>query len=796
MSNPARAPREQLTEMQQSLSLAPDAYLKYEDKAKFLKIQARIGDIATIQDYLKGKDMEVRSAIVLPKERCVDVSVTNTPKEVLAKAAKGSLRPRVRTVDGKGGANAIYSLLPVEGFGPFTKEGVSVAMKDKFFMSGGAEYTLGRLQLAYPSIGSGARLVPPSITEVAGALRGSGVAVSKYDLPRAAFRSYPIVAPEGEVGVSLNAKSDNGFPVLGKWDTPGAQEKILELVAQMRADFSKHSDIPARIRELELTEPSLVTLQGKAKSDYYPMAKIENFQLRFYNVVPRQLMLIMQMGTQPFEAMCRTMADDKNVRTAMGSTLTRRGATAMVAHLDRQFDDTRVSFGYVHAGDDSWLAGRVLTSEGEFAIMCDLDCSNFDLTQHSAVTKPVHDAFRRELQPFDRVAADVWYALMRERQVAVAGTVIRTFKHAGPSGMPLQSKVNDVLMEILLARTVRVFIAWHHNFRSGAPTQFGTAPALPSVAEVEAALRRIAFAEAEKMGFVLKLENFGSVLLSSSTRATPVRTYLAHRPFKFIGYYFFAPPDPSYPGEVRVFTDLPRTMAQMPYPSLKWMAPKDVKITEAMRLGSMLIAMGIPPPVLEPAIASFERYVVGLIEAAIAAHGDVPDKRLRWAVSENPFAGPTEASLTGLLRAVRNRKGLWLDSAELPATSVLVPVKFSWADQMDFPDEPELWAPFQAPKALPPVPAEEFPLPRAGPLRERPKPTHPPTLRNDGRPPPTAVWGPDKPPMRREEALRVLKDRRRRGGRGRDKRMDAWSEGESEAWSEQTAGAYDLYELD
>lgn len=44
-------------------------------------------------------------------------------------------------------------------------------------------------------------------------------------------------------------------------------------------------------------------------------------------------------------------------------------------------------------------------------------------------------------------------------------------------------------------------------------------------------------------------------------------------------------------------------------------------------------------------------------------------------------------------------------------------------------------------------------------VRPRPQSTHPASMRNDGRPPPTAVWGPPKAP--RAEALTRLKGSRR-----------------------------------
>jgi hypothetical protein len=101
-----------------------------------------------------------------------------------------------------------------------------------------------------------------------------------------------------------------------------------------------------------------------------------------------------------------------------------------------------------------------------------------------------------------------------------------------------------------------------------------------------------------------------------------------------------------------------------------------------------------------------------------------------------------------LLRAVlREPAELWLEKEqELSSFSELV--LFDWAAQAEE-EERQVDLSLGIVRRRPP---SETGIARV-PLAAGRVPTHPVSLRNDGRPPPTAVWGPDKAPRQRESGV-------------------------------------------
>jgi hypothetical protein len=517
-----------------------------------------------------------------------------------------------------------------------------------------------------------------------------------------------------EKGVTVNPHADNGFPVLGKWDTPGAAALAMELARTVRDEIDSEGNGETWLRRAELARPWLVAVRGKAKADYYPQEKVVEARMRFYNAFPRQTMLVMQQATQVMELNARHYLNSESY-SGIGVSLVHGGAADLVQEMGRRLE--RDGFAYVHVGDDSWV---VVRRQGRLAMFA-LDCSNFDLTQRAEVTREVHASIKRQLKLIDARASELWHGYARQRLVVVTGALVRVFKHAGPSGMPLQSKINDVLMDVMLNRMLGD---------------------LQSLDEDEVA--RAVEAAGQSMGFSVRLEQYwcGS--------ATTLLGALEVKPFLFIGYYFHV-----REGGVQVCADIPRTLAQLPYPALKWSKEKrELQITEAMRLGSVLMSMGMPTMQLEGAYSAFRTYVENLLKGTIELAGDIVDGRLRWAVQESPWGPPREASLMGLLRAVRRDPAvLWLGrEAELPAVSTFVPL--TWADMADEEEVEEARA-FHA--------VTERPGNVGGPRRRLPQgrvPTHPATRANDGRPPPTVVWAPDRAPAPRRNMPVSRKDRR------------------------------------
>lgn len=690
-------------------------------------------NVEVAKKALAGLDMEQEDTFVIPRHLTTDRRVLESNKPQMGIAQTGVPTARPRSFFAKTLVNAAYPKLPITGFA--SQERVGEAMKARVFASGGTECTLGRIQKAYPARGVRPRL-PVSALEAEAAMGRCGLVMEH--LPAPALVPYPIVALPGQVSVTVNPNSDNGFPVLGKWGDPKAAQMCYELAMTVRQEIDKMGGDAWRwLRTAEKSKPYLVAVRGKAKGDYYSQDKVVGARMRFYNAFPRQVMLNMQTATQVMEQNARSVVSGVDVHSGMGVSLTHGGAGAMVEALEEQLKAH--GWAYVHVGDDSWVIVRV----GDKLIMFALDCSNFDLTQHGLVTEEVHKAFRRQLRCIDPVAADLWYAYARERLVVVVDAVVRRWKHAGPSGMPLQSKVNDVLMDVLINRLRGAVRTWTE----------------PIVAE---AVERVA----ADMGFSVKLEQYTELAAES------IVDFLQREPFLFVGYYFHV-----RGGEVRVCADIPRTFAQVPYPSAGWTREKkDLQIIEAMRLGSISLNLGLPPADVEAAVQTFRDGAKNLVRDTLARFGDQVDERLRWAVQESPFGATTVPSLAGLLRALdRDPKLLWQPEAPLPATSQFVAL--TWADSVaeeEEREEAQYGVSYRRPRADLSVRAVQLP--------KVPAHTHPSTSRNDGRPAPTAVWGPPRE-ARQPVALPGRRTRRRDGLAMRefhDALEDEWQEESSD----------------
>lgn len=707
----------------------PDAYFEPDDQ--FREWTGRKRNVDHIRAMLDGLDMELAMTFEVPKEHCADEAVLRKTGAALATAKVGAPVFRIRSSAARQVAAAVWDKLPAAGFG--SRERVGAAVRDRFCVDGGAECALGRLRLAYPKVG--ARIVRPvTRAEAERAVDNCGVRVDH--LPRHAVAPYPLIA-SGSAGIQVNPRSDNGYPVLAKWSTPGASEKALGLAVSVRKELTKRMFIPGGIAqwyaEAQDSTPWLVACKGKAKGDYYASAKIQAGALRFYNALPRQVMLNMQVATQPLEAVSRSVLE--GTHSGIGMSLVRGGAHELVAVLEQQLEARGAA--YVHLGDDSWVVVRA----GSELVWFALDCSNFDLTQHADATLEVHAALQRQLRCVDAAAADLWYEYARQRIVVVAGAVVRRFKHAGPSGMPLQSKVNDLLMDVLINRVLEVAPDWR----------------------VESAVDAAIAAVGQELGFSVRVEQYACM------RADTLLEALEQTPFLFVGYYFHV-----RGGKAMVCADIPRTLAQMPYPGLKWMkTDREVEVMEAMRLGSILLSAGLPTRELEPAFEAWRQSAVGLLEAALQKYGEQQAEGLRWAVGETPWGPEVIPSLRGLRSALRaDPRDLWLmPEPELPVISDLV--LGDWADEVEAMERQSHAGPEQY------VPPPAAPYPPAPVVRRPTPPTHPVTAANDGRPPPTARWGPPKPArgVRVRVARTRTQVRRTRGPLQQESDDDWWSQG-------------------
>lgn len=708
----------------------------------------------------KGElDIEMRPTILIPEGLTLDVELEKKPiHKRFASTVSMKVGPRLRSLPALQIVGKVVGLLPENPSRKLAfarRDAVVDAIKSKISVRGGSTYTLGRLRDNLPRKGA---VVSRPITreEAVTAIRRSGQSLD--NVPVQLLNPFPIVSTEDTQGIKVNVKAESGFPVLASWDSPGAPEMIMglalgaleDLKVAYRAD--KVNGVWNQIREWEHTKPWLVACRGKCKADYYSQQKIENLQMRFYNAVPRQMMLLMQQATQVLEEQSRNLLMQVDGTSAQGLSLVRGGASDLVDALDVQL--MMKGFAYAHVGDDTLCA---VVGYG-MIIIFSLDCSSFDLTQHADATEEVHKGLRDELAKVDPVAAQLWYAYMRERLVVTHRNMVYHFRHAGPSGMPMQSKVNDVIMEVVCTRL------FEH----------------PEVVADKEALDRRLQEIGRELHLKIRLEDYEAV-----KGARTLREALEEVSFLFIGYRFYAENKNVY-----VFADLPRSMAQFPFPSGTWEKKQHTfEAKEAMRVGSIIMNMGRPPQGLRHVFEVLKANAVALLDNAIAEFGDIDDPSLKWACQNNPYGAAAQPSMVGLREALTNMEGLWSctqEEVELPGTSVMLT---DWASMMDEQDKEDA---AKAGRRYVPRPGADVRLMSLKKLRVRAKAvaTHPATIANLGRPAPTAVWGPDKP--KRDITEPAL---RRRGG-GRTARTDqTFYDDESESGWEQESDdrEYDDY---
>lgn len=720
MSNPAVAPTVPFSLAQDFPPLAEWDFLGTEDHRVLCKAAKSLPAVVAILQQL---DVEVRSTIVIPKQHTVCPQAFQSPKDFLALAKKGKLAARVSSHFAFEQLKPLWRNLPDS-----MRSDVADYMRAVSYVDGGAEFSLGRLLEYAPLKGiRNARMRPPSAAEAALALRHNGVNLDR--LPAHAYKAYPLIAREGERTVRGNPKAGTGFPVCGRSNDAEAMVKVSRLAVTVRKEVVQAALEPGGVwgwlRKAEAERPWLVTLQGKAKADYYKRSKVESKQMRFYNTFPKQMMLNMQLATQPLEDTKQSVFTSHEVHSTVGISLTRGGAAELVAALESQLKTKRRGAGmaYVHCGDDTWIV--YVTFDGR-TLWFALDCSSFDLTQHDIITKPLHQSIHRELVRIDKPAGDLWYSYMRERQVVVALTVNVKTKHWGTSGAPLQSLVNGCLMDVACQRLER-------NLAAAEESGLGLDEEL-----VEGIVHRVG----ESLGLRVRLEQFKDHGVTGTLRGI-----LQREKFLFIGYQFYA----AWDGHVAVHCDLPRQATQFRFPTTKWLAKgQEFQVMEAMRCGSSLINWGVFTPDLEPAVEAMRTSVLAFIDETIARYGDVVHPSLRWAVTESPFGLETLSSLSGLRAALaRDPRVLWLHpEPELPSISVLEDIPFEGGDWADD-DLEEEQAAERARLGLPPRPEPLLRLPAAASATSSTPSTHPPRWLNAGRPPPTAVWLPDRPPAPR-----------------------------------------------
>lgn len=727
MSNPARAPT---TPYEFNADTPPDPYWSFLNTDEWATTVKNASKLPVITAVLESLDVELRPSFAIPREMCVSAEALQGNKPFLARAKKGKLAVRVSSRPAYDMVVAVWGGLPEAD-----RRSVAASITDSVYCDAGAEFTIGRFSSHAPTKGIRG-LVPPTAEEARLSLLHNGLDLPA--MPPSYYTAYPLEAKEDETHIQSNPKASTGYPVLGRSDDPIAAAKVSQLAVTVRHELVSAAfsggGIRAWLRKAEDERPYLVSLMGKCKADHYSAKKVQSKQMRFYNTVPKQMLLNMQVATQPLEYCKRHVLNNDEARSVSGASLAHGGAEKLLLLAEAALQDRRCA--YFTCGDDTFFAYR---DKALCIHLFALDCTAFDLTQHGDISGPIHERIRDQLALIDVPAADLWFAYMRKRQVVVALTCVVRTRHWGTSGMPLQSLVNGCYMDVGCQRMEKAL------------NRLDQAKELD-----EPSINRAIEVVGRTLNMKVRIEQYrrgepGQSLLSM----------LSERPFLFVGYNFYVSPA----GTPRIYCDLPRQLAQMRFPTQKWMKKgKAMDLAEGVRLGSILINWGVFPWHLMKAQLLAQDYVQDHLEALIKEFGDTESGEYRWVVSESPFGLATLPSLSGLLTVVQRDPDEFWDAAPTAAEAeelsrvkheLVYEKKAAWGEYTAAVDAAEQ----EERRALgipdPPAP-KRLPLPISTP--SKPISTHPVTSANFGRPPPIAVWGPDKPKKRRDwgtGALRV-----------------------------------------
>lgn len=614
MSNPTKAPRTATSTLGRLLQKTQFQYVTRDHWAD-LKLPDKTENRRRRQPEYVVSELRSRDVVVMRSVRVPAVEFAPTDQEA-ALMARGKEVLYASPTDNLSLAHARHGptvKLAVEMAerwdygapgvrGAYSPASVSAALRSGCMMSGGPQWSLGRLAKYLPA--PGAVVMAPTRAELEAAMEGSMV----WKPPEEGWRP-----PEK---IMLNRDAELGFPFGGKGSNPEALDRHAKLSAQILARMRNEGAQVEYSRMME-KEPYLVLFKGKAKYDFYTLSKAGAGELRFYNVMPGWMKLALLPLTQSFEADCQP-----GPSTFQGRTLTRGGAAELVDRLNDELQ--RSSVAWVTCGDDTWVAVR----HEEHVSMFALDCSSFDLTQHKAVTLPVHQEFRRRLAAYDPVLAELWFAGMRERLTTVSGSVVARMVHGGPSGYPLQSKVNDVLMQVFLVR-LKAELVEHVELERHPVEDFAQF--------LEAKVLSLG----RQLGLVVRLEQY------SRARVRSLGDALATNPFLFVGYHFSTGHDDG----LRVFADFPRMLRQLPYKSSQgWFTKEELDVRMVLKQAGVLLAAGIPADFNMPV---FERALEEVRGALVRLQAVAPDV-VRSVLGEFTFVEFPEtcASLDGLVRAL------------------------------------------------------------------------------------------------------------------------------------------------
>lgn len=678
-SNPTKQPQKTIGELIAMYEGAPASWIVLAESV--LDEYKKFSNPKGVFPLLSQKFLML-GAVPIPRELTRDAAYYGRgAQNRVAVAQSGPIQIGTRSTIAQRNMAVAFQKLPKEGFPPFTQEFVERKITDVVYAKGGIETCYRRILDYMRARNDRIDLDVPSPREVKEALKYCGYG----DEVMAGLESLDL-SFDRESHVKVNPHSSNGFPVCGTPSDPDAFQQVLRLARMISRELRTRRIEPLNSPPVSFStvaqwyswniehRPWLVLALGKVKGDYYSKEKVQKHMLRFYNVVPRQLMLVMQQATQSAEGNalnCNT-SREYFVRSAKGISYTKGGADEMVNQLQRELDRRRMA--WVHAGDDT----LVVIGDARWGyVIFSVDASSFDLTQHADVMAPIIEEMRVMLGRINADAADLWAEFQKRRIVAMGKGLVVEMTHGGPSGSPMQSVKNDVLMEIFMARLYGRVNPMALNYE------------LPSPEELDSYIREVGTG----LDLRVRLEDrFYSRVPWDRIDEDPwmIKDALKSRPFLFLGYYLYTD---ELTGKVLPYIDIARSMAQRPFRGSKWLkSAREFEVAEAMRLGSQIMGCGVPWPSLREAHEAQRQHVLELLESALRTYGDTTSDLLRWAIGESVYGPEIIPSLSGLLAAFKaNRdRHLWYshESQIVAVMQSLAPLRLtseltSWADEVE-----------------------------------------------------------------------------------------------------------------
>jgi len=537
-----------------------------------------------------------------------------------------------------------------------------------FMVAGGTQWCMGRLAKALPEPTVG--LSPVTAAEADAAYESCGfyhgsktwtaMRTNPFDMDGYS-ELWPLVKAGQGHAVEINMNADLGHPYYEKAEDPDALARCLQMTQWMQTTFRGNAG--TMYRDCLVSKPSAVLFVGKTKTDIYSREKILAQELRFYVVTPGHLKFYLGQATQPFGGAKTSLMDiyhqfkddvsplleyatlssdlavrdrfwrtgrfleySKQLRSAQKMGLTGICPEVIIYALDNQLRE--YGWGYLHCGDDSFAVIMTSFLDGDTwrprLVIFKLDMSNFDLTQRTPIMERIHLRLYEGLRMIDQDRAEVMAEVWRKKLVNFHSTACAYFTSLNASGIPLQSEVNDMVMDVFMQRLVkRVQVRHPMRIVAGRITY----PLLAKASLVDH-IREAAHG----LGLVAKLEDYQQISYSYCVgnvadfdELVGDSAELYHFPlmncftegglrFSFLGYTFIgnsargvtmglAPgqPTPTFvttygperDDRVSVVADLPRFCTNVLYGSTPWIKDRDAfECYDMQRLVGSLINIG------------------------------------------------------------------------------------------------------------------------------------------------------------------------------------------------------------